>query len=180
MPCLKGYLGKPKNRETHWAASQAMLNHPEVKQVLAFAKRDGLWTMPNGKVGVRIDIPYGIDKELELVAKQYVYFYASHKYLDDYGMDIDYLTFPVIDVPLTKEEIGPYLSFPIVTSLYNYDQLFDTYDGVSTMGRLGRKLGIDGVELYNVWKQLKASGNVANMKWSAENRKGKIGKPPNS
>jgi hypothetical protein len=93
----------------------------------------------------------------------------------DYGLDVDYLSLPMIDdgVLCSKLSKNIHISFFILQETYKYDQLLNEYSGVATRGRLGRQLGVDGVELYNLWRELDQKGIITEHEMNHKDFQGK-------
>jgi hypothetical protein len=92
-------------------------------------------------------------------------------------MDMDYLTIPTLDNPVVTDkkllEMG-YANSPLLSMLSQYDKFLSKYNGVSTVGKLGRDLNIQGVELYNLWKELTNAGMVNDYSWMKTDASGKV------
>ncbi|MDD4527363.1 MAG: hypothetical protein PHF25_04920 [Candidatus Margulisbacteria bacterium] len=164
-------------------------NDAEFKKLIEFAMQnkvnnprydyEKLVPGPDGKVA----LPEWLAKGLETVAKKYVYFYASHKHLNDFGMDMDYLSMPIIKYVKynTKQMYAGFNHYNITFFLSDYEKFLNKYDGVGTIGSLGKALSsngdkyelINGVELYGIWSQLKSAGLVENYKWEDTQENGK-------
>jgi hypothetical protein len=151
---IKDFIGQTEVKESN------LSSNPEIIMAIDHRKKFGQIT--EGQ-----PMPEWFNKKAELLAKKFAFFYASHKKLEDFGMDMDYLTMPSsIDLSLiTPDDL---LRFPILQSLKEYDELLSKYPGVSTVGKLGRELKIDGVELYNLWKELTKQGVVKDYEWRQE------------
>ncbi len=162
IPTNKMMLGRPKTLEELVSQGRKLLDSPEFKEAFKCKEQNGVFAI--GKT------PEWLNKKIELLAKKHVFFYASHKDLEDYGMDMDYLTIPMIDktaiLPEALQKQFPgYSNLRQLKYLIEYDNLLTEYSGVSTVGKLGRELGISGVELYNLWKELDKTGIVTSLNW---------------
>ena len=158
-PSFGMWLGNPKTWEVFLDISRDMGNRSEFREVINHVRQHGV--LKEGEA-----LPEWLIEELELHAKRFVFSYASRINLPDYGIDTDYLTMPVIDLFIVRDprliNIGYTDSnLSIFRIIADYDSLLNEYTGVSTMGRLGRELSIEGVELYNLWQELEKEGVVS-------------------
>ncbi len=141
-------------------------NQNKIDEILKWKAENGAF--PEGGSG-----PKWLTDKTELLAKKYYYYYASHRKLEDYGMDMDYLTMPVIDREVRSGllEIDSGI-VEMLGCLVKYEDLLKEYSGVSTVGKLGRELKIDGVELYSLWKELDRVGLITDYNWKQKGNKG--------
>lgn len=174
IPSMKAMLGKPKTIEEYLHQIKTGINVykkeiDEAYEYLEYLKKHG--TIPEGG-----QMPDWLRQKGESLSKKYVWLYASHRKLEDYGMDVDYLTMPVIDHDVVTDEdllnCG-YKNYPIILYTAKYDRLLADYAGVSTRGKLGRQLNINGTELYKLWKELDRLGLVTEYKWEKKDASGK-------
>jgi len=172
VPTLRLLQGKPKSLDV--LAKQATQFTEMIKDEMAVAFK---YKEEHGPYPEDRPSPEWIKQNAELIAKKYVFYYASHKLKEDFGMDMDYLTMPIIDhdVVTDKQMLGAgYTNYPLTIHLAKYDDLLNEYTGVSTIGRLGKELKIDGVELYKLWKKMDKAGIVTDYKWELKDDYGNV------
>ncbi len=152
---MRSMLGNPKTKEEYNKMIKLVSQRPEILEGYSYREMNGVVSPLN--------IPKDLAKNIELLSKSHLFFYASHKDLEDYGMDMDYLTTPMIDHNSEGKEIEHlgYLNYPYLIQLAQYDKFLLEYTGVSTIGKLGRDLGLKGIPLYELWNELTKAGVVS-------------------
>ena len=172
LPSLRFLQGKPKNFDSYSKAGHELTAMIKDKMEESFKYKDKYGAFPEGQ-----PVPEWIKQNAATLAKKLVYYYSSHRNMEDFGMDIDYLTMPIIEHNVVTDKflwkIG-YTEYSITTCLAKYDDLLKEYTGVGTVGKLGRELKLDGVELYNLWKKLDKAGIVADYNWELKDDYGKV------
>lgn len=163
---LRFFIGKEKSVRQQIRLSQELSKEPFIQKALRYRQEHG--RLAPG------EFPEWLVESMQMNAKRVLFKMMAMMDNYDYGLDVDYLSLPMIDGGMFRDELTrSYESlFFILQETYKYDQLFYDYSGVATRGRLGRQLGIDGVELYNMWRELDKKGLVAEHEMAHINAQG--------
>jgi hypothetical protein len=167
-PSINDWIGEKQNYQSFVKLAENKYSSPEMQE---FIQKVNEARLNNGGPFLEGQIrPEWYIEKVELLVKKLVFFYASHSNLEDYGMDMDYLTFPSLENAIITDEklltLFDNQQPPVLRQLVQYDNLLSKYyNGVATVGKLGRVLNLKGVELYNLWKGLTEAGLVADFEW---------------
>lgn len=166
-PSINDWIGEKQNYQSFSKLAENKYRSPEMQEFIQKVEIERL--NHGGPFLEGQTMPEWYIQKVELLVKKFVFFYASHSNLEDSGMDMDYLTFPSLEnAIITDENVLKLFNNqqpPVLKQLVHYDNLLSKYNGVATVGKLGRVLNLKGVELYNLWKGLTEAGLVTDFEW---------------
>jgi len=164
-PSINDWIGTKQTYQSFSKLAGNKYSSPEMQEFIQKVKVERL--NHGGPFLEGQTMPVWFIQKVELLVKKFVFFYASHINLEDFGMDMDYLSFPSLEnAIITDEKLLTLIDQPpVLRQLVHYDNLLKKYNGVATVGKLGRVLNLKGVELYNLWKGLTEAGLVADFEW---------------